>query len=121
MINGFTRFFRDTNSNKYILRELTKGDKAGLACGSVFRGMLLRHLIRGKILLVEERRELWDFILLKAPILKIWTLDNFQALLKFEDLNLPYHWEEPTGIIHFYNEFNHFYGLYAGHELFDFG
>ena len=93
MINGFTRFFRDKSTDKYILRELTNGNKQQLACGSVFSGMLLRHLIRAKILLTTEKPDLWQSVLQQAPILKIFVLDNFQAMLKYENLTLPYYWE----------------------------
>lgn len=39
-------------------------------------------------------------------------------MCKFTDLKVPYYWDESSGMVHYYNEFNQFYVLYSGHYLF---
>jgi hypothetical protein len=89
MVNGFTNFF---TTNKHICRELNGGTRDQLRCGSIFRAILFRHIVRGKIIFDTYEPVFWNQLLALAPVLKIFIIDNFQAMCKFSDTLVPYWW-----------------------------
>lgn len=57
MVNGFTSIFR---RNKHICLELTVGSRDALRCGSVFRALLFRHIVRSKMIFDKYQPVLWN-------------------------------------------------------------
>lgn len=84
---------------------------------SIFRSYFFRHLCMLKRVL-NLKPGFWELFLRESPLLKVFMLDNFQAMCKFESTNPGFKWELDKSEIDYFNPFNMFFVFYAGYELF---
>lgn len=115
LTNGFVDYFRDKDSKKYICKEVTKVGANDMITFTIFRSFLFRHIIGAYRVLDKKHDSLSKYWLKMCPMLRAMIVDNFQAMCKFEDLEIPYDWSFDYGGELFYNVFNQFYVLYCGY------
>lgn len=114
LINETISYFRFPGMDKYICNEIGGKDETDKTNCGLFRSYLFRHLIWMKRQL-SVKKNFWEQLLKSCPLLGLFLKDNFQAMCKFEKNKPVYNWEDCAGPVNYYNCFNQFYVLYAGH------
>jgi hypothetical protein len=87
VVNGSIKEFKSVVSPKLIMREHESNPNS-----TIFRSYFFRHLCMLKRVL-NIKAGLWEKCLELTPLFKIFMLDNFQAMCKFESANPGFRWD----------------------------
>lgn len=115
LINGTIKYFRV--SDKYICQELPEEEIRNPGNSDIIPNYLFRHLIMMRRVL-GLRPGLWEALLARTPLLRIFLLDNFQAICKFESVMPGVQWDTDESRTHYFGSICIFYVSYAAYELF---
>ena len=114
LINGVIQFFHSRFQSKLIMTDPESGNKYPM---SMFRGTLFRELIHVKEVLTDSQ---WGQVVSKSPRLRLFIVDNTQAISRFESIPPNDDWtrynDTPTK---YYTIFPQFYVIRAGEKLFN--
>lgn len=83
LINSTINYFKTKNNKKLICIEYSQGDHGFLRTSAIFRSFLFRTFVYMKRMLHPQ---VLNRILSQTPLLRLFVIDNAQAMCKYENL-----------------------------------